>query len=124
VFISKWTSEHIDDIVSYLDWLATFDVQDEIKGEEAEGITLATIHAAKGLEWPVVIVAGCNEGILPSRPNDPDEIEGERRLFYVAMTRAMDQLILTVRPSESTDAAERVHKSPESRFIGELQRDR
>ncbi len=122
-FIQKWTSEHSDDISSYLDWLATFDVQDEIKGEETEGITLATFHAAKGLEWPVVIVAGCNEGIIPARPNDPDEIEGERRLMYVAITRAMDQLILTVRPTESTEAAGRVHKSPESRFIMELQGD-
>jgi DNA helicase-2/ATP-dependent DNA helicase PcrA len=121
-FIQKWTSEHSDDIASYLDWLATFDVQDELKGE-IEGITLSTIHAAKGLEWPVVIVAGCNEGIIPARPNDPDEIEGERRLMYVAMTRAMDQLMLTVRPTESTDAAGRVHKSPESRFIMELQGD-
>ena len=121
-FIQKWTSEHSDDIASYLDWLATFDVQDEIKCE-IEGITLSTIHAAKGLEWPVVIVAGCNEGIIPARPNDPDEIEGERRLMYVAMTRAMDQLMLTVRPTESIDAAGRVHKSPESRFIMELQGD-
>ena len=121
-FIQKWTSEHSDDIASYLDWLATFDVQDELKGE-IEGITLSTIHAAKGLEWPVVIVAGCNEGIIPARPNDPDEIEGERRLMYVAMTRAMDQLMLTVRPTESTDAVGRVHKSPESRFIMELQGD-
>jgi DNA helicase-2/ATP-dependent DNA helicase PcrA len=122
-FIQKWLEDHPNDIASYLDWLATFDVQDEIKGEEAEGITLATIHAAKGLEWPVVIVAGCNEGIIPARPNDPDEIEGERRLIYVAMTRAMDQLILTVRSTESTDAAGRVHNSPESRFITELQGD-
>jgi ATP-dependent exoDNAse (exonuclease V) beta subunit len=123
-FIQKWLEDHPNDIASYLDWLATFDVQDEIKGEEAEGITLATIHAAKGLEWPIVIVAGCNEGIIPARPNDMDEIEGERRLFYTAMTRAMDQLMLTVRPTESTDGAGRVHKSPESRFIMELQGDR
>ena len=123
-FIQKYLADQTDDIASYLDWLATFDVQDEIKGEETEGITLATIHAAKGLEWPIVIIAGCNEGIIPARPNDLDEIEGERRLFYVAMTRAMDQLILTVRPTESTDAAGRVHNSPESRFITELQGDR
>ena len=121
-FISKWLVEHLDNIAAYLDWLAVWDVQDEIKCE-IEGITLSTIHAAKGLEWPVVIVAGCNEGIIPARPNDPDEIEGERRLMYVAMTRAMDQLILTVRPTESTDTAGRVHKSPESRFIMELQGD-
>lgn len=119
-FIQKYVIDHRDDIASYLDWLATFNVQDEIKGEEAEGITLATIHAAKGLEWPVVIIAGMNEGILPVRPNEPDEIDGERRLMYVAMTRARDQLILTVRPTETTDAMGRIHKSTESRFITEL----
>jgi DNA helicase-2/ATP-dependent DNA helicase PcrA len=123
-FIQKYVTDHPDDIAFYLDWLATFDVQDEIKGEETEGITLATIHAAKGLEWPIVIVAGCNDGVIPGRPNDMDEIEGERRLMYVAMTRAMDQLILTVRPTESTDTAGRVHMSPESRFITELQGDK
>ena len=122
-FIQKWTCEHSDEIASYLDWLATVDVQDEIKVEETEGITLATIHAAKGLEWPVVIIAGCNEGIIPARLNDLDETEGERRLMYVAMTRAMDQLLLTVRPTELTDAAGRAHKSPESRFIMELHGD-
>ena len=120
-FIGKWWgSDHVDDIASYLDWLAMFDVQDEIKREADEGIILATIHAAKGLEWPLVIIAGCNEGIIPGRPNDPDEIEAERRLMYVAMTRAMDQLIITIRPTESTDAAGRPKKSLESRFINEM----
>ncbi len=123
-FIQNYIASHPDDVPSYLDWLATFDAQDEIGGDESEGITLATIHAAKGLEWPVVIIAGCNEGIIPARPNDLEEIEGERRLMYVAMTRAMDHLILTVRPTESTDAAGRIHSSPESRFIIELQGER
>lgn len=117
-FIHQWTENHMDDIASYLDWLATFDVQDEIK-DENEGITLGTCHAVKGLEFPVVIIAGANEGIIPARPNDPDEIEAERRLFYVAMTRAKDQLILTVRPTTSTDVAGRIKESPESRFVVE-----
>jgi DNA helicase-2/ATP-dependent DNA helicase PcrA len=101
-----------DTISAYLDWLATYDLQDEIK--DTEGVTLSTVHAAKGLEWPVVIVAGCNEGILPSKQsNRSGEIEAERRLMYVAMTRAQDQLILTVRPGKEDQAAE------PSRFIAE-----
>lgn len=106
-------------IEEYLAWLATYDLQDEIK-EEQKGITLMTVHAAKGLEWPVVTVAGCNEGIIPSKQAiSAGEIEAERRLFYVAMTRAMDQLILTVRP-ERQETIDRVYLSPVSRFIGEI----
>jgi DNA helicase-2/ATP-dependent DNA helicase PcrA len=78
-----------------------------------------TIHSSKGLEFPVVIVAGMNEGILPSKQAiSSGDIEAERRLAYVAMTRARDQLILTVRP-ETTEANGRTYNSPISRFIGE-----
>jgi DNA helicase-2/ATP-dependent DNA helicase PcrA len=119
-FIKKYIESAKDDvtIADYLDWLATIDVQDEVK-ESYEGLVLMTIHAAKGLEWDTVIVAGCNEEILPAkqaiRNND---IEGERRLFYVAMTRAKDNLILTIRP-EVTYTGDRKYENPESRFIKE-----
>lgn len=62
----------------------------------ARGVTLATIHAAKGLEWSAVIVAGCVEGGLPhAQSQTPQAIEEERRLFYVAVTRAKRHLLLT-----------------------------
>lgn len=114
-FASSWAKDHPKaSIQEYLDWLSTFDVQDEIE-EETEGITLCTIHAAKGLEWPTVIVAGCNEGILPSRQSlATGDIEEERRLMYVAMTRARDRLILAVRPEDDPDRT-----SPRSRFVQE-----
>jgi len=106
------------EIENYLSWLATFDVQDEVK-EETEGIQIMTIHAAKGLEWPTVIVAGCNEGILPSKPAvAAGEIEEERRLFYVAMTRARDQLVLAVRP-EVKEIDGKIYENPVSRFVVE-----
>ena len=56
-----------------------------------------TIHAAKGLEFPVVFVTGCENGLLPFHPLDGDvsDIEEERRLFYVAMTRAKERLYIT-----------------------------
>jgi DNA helicase II / ATP-dependent DNA helicase PcrA len=60
-------------------------------------VTLSTVHAAKGLEFPVVIVAGMEEGIFPhSRAAyDQTELEEERRLCYVAMTRAKERLYMT-----------------------------
>ena len=79
-----------------------------------------TIHVAKGLEWTTVIIAGTNEGIIPSKQAiKSGEIEEERRLIYVAMTRACDQLIITVRP-ERTEKDDRVYESPVSRFVEEM----
>lgn len=62
-----------------------------------DSVTLMTMHSAKGLEFPYVFVAGCEEGIFPGRMsmNSPDEIEEERRLAYVAITRAKKKLYLT-----------------------------
>jgi superfamily I DNA/RNA helicase len=119
-FIQKYiASVNSPTVQSYLDWLALIDIQDEIK-EDYEGIVLMTIHAAKGLEWDTVIVAGCNEEILPSKQAiRNDDIEGERRLMYVAMTRAKDNLLLTCRP-ETTETNGRIYTNPESRFIKEV----
>jgi len=114
-------------VSAYLEWLSTYDVQDEIPAADPDGpgvVTLATIHGSKGLEWPYVILAGCNEGILPSdRAVRSGDIEEERRLAYVAITRARDALTLAVRPERSEkigrDGKERVYESPVSRFVDE-----
>ena len=61
-----------------------------------DGVTLASVHAAKGLEWPVVFVVGASDGLLPiSMAKTPAEVEEERRLFYVALTRARDLLTVS-----------------------------
>ncbi|HVX56850.1 MAG TPA: 3'-5' exonuclease, partial [Candidatus Saccharimonadales bacterium] len=61
----------------------------------ADAITLSTIHSAKGLEFRHVLVAGCNDGVLPGkRAVAADDLAEERRLFYVAITRARDSLLL------------------------------
>ena len=121
-FIWSFLAQHPNSTVKdYLDWLATYDIQDEIQEDSQDTITLATIHAAKGLQWPTVIVAGCNEGTLPSkRVIDNEGVEAERRLAHVAWTRAENQLVLTVRPEVkiSRDGTGRRH-TPRSRFISE-----
>lgn len=62
----------------------------------ARGVTLATIHAAKGLEWEAVIVAGCADGSIPhAQSTSPQALAEERRLFYVAVTRARRHLLMT-----------------------------
>lgn len=64
---------------------------------DAQKVTLMTLHASKGLEFPVVFIAGCENGLIPyAGTNGKDtDMEEERRLFYVAMTRAKEQLYLT-----------------------------
>ena len=69
---------------------------DEVKGE-AGGITLMTLHTAKGLEWPVVVLAGMEDGLFPLARSEeqPGGVEEERRLCYVGLTRAQDKLYLS-----------------------------
>ena len=72
------------------------------KGWESGAVRLMTLHAAKGLEFPAVFVAGVRAGELPlERPGRPAELAEERRLFYVGMTRAREELILTVGGEDS-----------------------
>lgn len=77
----------------------TLDSRDEVDDAADPGkVNLMTIHAAKGLEYRVVFVAGCEDGIIPharSLEENPENIEEERRLFYVAITRAREKLFLT-----------------------------
>lgn len=121
LFASDWVSKNPNGKVEeYLEWLATWDIQEEVE-DNTDKVQLMTVHAAKGLEFPVVIVAGVNEGIMPSQQAiNSGDIEEERRLMYVAITRAKDNLILTVRPERKEDDFGRVKENPVSRFIQEL----
>jgi DNA helicase-2/ATP-dependent DNA helicase PcrA len=76
---------------------ATLTTSLEQAGGDPQGVTLMTVHTAKGLEWPVVAVAGLEDGLFPlSRALEtPEGAEEERRLAYVAVTRARDRLLLT-----------------------------
>lgn len=78
----------------YLNSVTLSSDTDDINSDDS--VTIATIHGAKGLEYPCVFVAGLDEKVLPSaRRSDDDEIEEERRLMYVAVTRAKERLYLT-----------------------------
>jgi DNA helicase-2/ATP-dependent DNA helicase PcrA len=81
----------------FVDRLSLLSEADEESGSRDARVWLMTMHAAKGLEFPVVVIAGLEEGLFPhSRAgDDEDEIEEERRLCYVGMTRAQSNLILT-----------------------------
>ena len=85
-----------NDLKGFLDAIALNQDVDAI-GFNMEKVSLMTMHAAKGLEFPVVFVAGCEQGLVPFAKDGEniDGLEEERRLFYVAMTRAMDILCLT-----------------------------
>ena len=81
-------------LADYLNSVTLSSDTDDINSDDA--VTIATIHAAKGLEYKVVFVAGLDEKILPiSRGGAEDELEEERRLLYVAITRAKERLYLT-----------------------------
>jgi len=92
------------------------------RGDEQDQVTLSTLHASKGLEWPHVVLAGVNEGLLPFKSDDdemtPQRLEEERRLMYVGITRARRTLAVNVlrRRKKGRDTIQGIP----SRFIGEM----
>src|SRR5215217_4364801 len=105
----------------YLERVALVADVDSLDTDERGRATLITLHSAKGLEFPVVFVAGVEEGLLPisraveSEHLNPEELEEERRLFYVGMTRAKRLLYLTYASSRATYG--RFGYSVPSRFL-------
>ena len=83
------------DLTTFLEEVALVSDQDTL-GEEGKTPTLLTLHAAKGLEFPVVFILGLDEGVLPHQRSfdDPEAMHEERRLMYVGITRAKDRLYL------------------------------
>ncbi len=88
--------------------------------EESNNVTMMTLHAAKGLEFPVVFIAGMDEGIFPSQRTlqVPSEVEEERRLMYVGITRAEEKLYLVSAKRRQTWGEYRYYNP--SRFIEEI----
>jgi DNA helicase-2/ATP-dependent DNA helicase PcrA len=105
-------------LADFVDEIALQDRQDD--RDAGPGVTLSTVHAAKGLEWDVVFVAGVEEGNFPHcrSVDDGAGLDEERRLFYVAVTRARHRLFLTW-TAERESRGKRVKRVP-SRFLQEL----
>lgn len=105
-----------------MEWLALRSDLDSLAGE-THAITMMTIHSAKGLEFPAVFVAGMEEGIFPhvhdfGGSDDPGKLEEERRLAYVAITRARKRLFLTYAATRRTYGL--TSANPRSRFLNEI----
>jgi len=114
---SKDRGETLDQFLDHAALVSDADAYDE-----RAQITLMTLHAAKGLEFPLVFLCGLEEGLFPHSRTflNPDDVEEERRLCYVGMTRAMDQLVVTravYRRRYGTDLPE---ASIPSRFLEEI----
>ena len=106
--------ESLDDFLAEATLMSSADEQ-----TSTNFVTLMTIHAAKGLEFPAVFLVGLEEGLFPSsRSDDEDSIEEERRLAYVGMTRARKLLILTYAGSRFSNGQRSYNMS--SRFLMEL----
>lgn len=103
----------------FLEKTALLSEADEIE-EQKEQVHLMTLHTAKGLEFPIVFIAGCEEGILPHSRSllNPLDLEEERRLFYVGITRSKGHLYLIF--SQRRTNWGNKEANPPSRFLGEI----
>jgi DNA helicase II / ATP-dependent DNA helicase PcrA len=114
------SADRAETLGEFLDHAAL--VSDTDQYEEGSRITLMTLHAAKGLEFPLVFLAGMEEGLFPSSRTflNPEQIEEERRLCYVGMTRAMDTLVLSRARYRRRYGSDLPDASVPSRFLEEI----
>ena len=120
--VAEFSDAHeVPDLPAFMEWLALRTDLDSL-GEGDEYVTLMTVHTAKGLEYPVVFVAGLEESIFPHQnsifDSDGSGLEEERRLAYVAITRARERLYLSHAHARSIYGS--TQHNPPSRFIGEI----
>lgn len=118
--IGRWENHQIElgeniDVSSFLKWNHMKDIQEKLM-DNRNAVKIMTVHASKGLEFKTVFVAGMNKDVFPSKRGD---LEEERRLFYVAITRAKDKLIIT-RSKKTLDWGGNEVPALESKFIKEL----
>jgi DNA helicase II / ATP-dependent DNA helicase PcrA len=105
---------------AFLEQVALVADTDAIDGADDSRVLLMTLHSAKGLEFPVVFLAGCEEGVFPHIRSltEPDEMEEERRLAYVGITRAMKRLFVSHAWSRMLFGS--TQYNPPSRFLDEI----
>lgn len=122
-FVEHRREEGIDftPITDFLAEVSLLTDQDEHTDDQTARVTLMTVHAAKGLEFPVVYVVGMEENLFPSQHCvRPSEVEEERRLLYVAMTRAMEECHLTYAKQRFRNGM--ISFTSASRFLNDIDR--
>ena len=118
---ANYTESNTPLLAGFLENVALITDQDNKRTEGTDSVTLMTIHSAKGLEFPYVYIVGMEEGLFPSAMSvySQHELEEERRLFYVALTRAMQQATISYSRSRSKYGGAREQVAP-SRFIKDI----
>ncbi|MEL6983861.1 MAG: 3'-5' exonuclease, partial [Actinomycetota bacterium] len=113
------TAAQFDTVDEFLEQMSLITDADAVEGDEST-VTLMTLHGAKGLEFPVVVMLGLEDGIFPHLRSmtDPDEMEEERRLAYVGITRAQERLYLTHAWARMLFG--QTQYNPPSRFLDEI----
>jgi len=118
------TTKGLKNIMQWFDWISDYtrELKKTNQTKQAErdcdAVTLTTMHSSKGLEYDTVIIIDANEEICPhKRSVFPEQIEEERRMFYVAMTRAKKQLHILYAKSRYN------HKLESSRFVQEIMQE-
>ena len=113
------SAQEADSVEQFLEQVSLVADADEIDGDDSQ-VILMTIHAAKGLEFPAVFVIGLEDGVFPHLRSigEPEEMEEERRLAYVALTRAQERLYLTHAWSRTLYGG--TQYNPPSRFLDEI----
>jgi ATP-dependent DNA helicase Rep len=136
----KQAADKWQNVLDFVDWMSKKADEDKLtltqlaqtialitqlqeRGEQRDAVVLSTVHAAKGLEWPYVFIAGCEEGLLPfnneDKPIDAHRLQEERRLMYVAITRAKRTLVVT--HAAKRKKGREMRAATPSRFIEEMQ---
>lgn len=125
--ISKFAEERGEEghLQAFLEEMALVSDADDTGGASERSVTMMTLHISKGLEYPYVFIVGCEENLFPSGratdSADPTEIEEERRLCYVGMTRAEKRLFMTHARTRKVWGADQMN--PPSRFLKELPKE-
>lgn len=118
-FAQDGVQEEMPPLAAFLAY-AALESSDEQADAYDDSVQLMTLHSAKGLEFPLVFLAGCEEELFPHymSMNDPKKLEEERRLCYVGMTRAMRKLFMTYAEVRRLHGKEAYHRP--SRFLHEI----
>lgn len=119
-FMDEYSENHANYTLFDIANAFAIDMQGTIKQENKDGVTIATIHGAKGLEWKNVFLIGMEDEIFPGRTLDTADMESERRLMYVAVTRAKNRLWVCDSKNRITYGSTKLTESP---FLLEMGND-